>query len=392
MSLARDVARDALAAADGDEAEVVVTAERSGLARFAGSEVHQPTLIENVVVNLRVVRDGRVGSAATNRVGADGLAALAARAREAADSAPRDEGFPGLAEPATTAAVEGWDERTAALTPEEQARLAVAAIDAAGDAGVYGYFTSGETELAIASSAGVSEAQQLTDATLLVLAADDETSGYAEATSWSVGDLDPAAVAAEAVEIMARTRGAVSVEPGSYRAVLGPYALAELLQYFAYDAFGALALAEERSYLTGRLGELIVDPKISIADDALDASGLPKAFDFEGMPKQRVALIEQGVAAGVVWDRATAALAGGAATTGHAPPPTLREYGPLPFALSVAGGEAESVEELHELVGDGIAVTRLHYLSIVDPRQGVITGMTRDGTFRIRDGRLAEPL
>ncbi|HEY2936436.1 MAG TPA: metallopeptidase TldD-related protein, partial [Gaiellaceae bacterium] len=103
--------------------------------------------------------------------------------------------------------------------------------------------------------------------------------------------------------------------------------------------------------------------------------------------------IEHGVAKGVVWDRERAAQAGnGRATTGHAPPPLVRGYGALPFALSMAGGEAESSEALAELVGDGIYVTRLHYLGIVDPREGVITGMTRDGTFRIRDGKVAEPL
>ena len=63
-----------------------------------------------------------------------------------------------------------------------------------------------------------------------------------------------------------------------------------------------------------------------------------------------------------------------------------------PHARKEAGGDAGSPEELAELVGDGIYVTRLHYLSIVDPREGVITGMTRDGTFRIRGGKVAEPL
>ena len=111
------------------------------------------------------------------------------------------------------------------------------------------------------------------------------------------------------------------------------------------------------------------------------------------MPKQRVTLAEDGVARGVVWDRRTAKRAGGdARSTGHAPPVGLYSYGPLPFALSMRGGDAESLDELVELVGDGIYVTRLHYLGIVHPREGVITGMTRDGTFRIRDGKIAEPL
>ena len=119
---------------------------------------------------------------------------------------------------------------------------------------------------------------------------------------------------------------------------------------------------------------------------------MPKAFDFEGTPKERVALVEDGVARGVVWDRATAARADGQRSTGHALNASMRSYGPYALALSVAPGEAESTEELAELVGDGIYITRLHYLGIIQPRDGVITGMTRDGTFRIRDGKIREPL
>jgi predicted Zn-dependent protease len=393
VSHAADVAERALKALDGAEGEALVLAERSGLARFAGSEVHQPTLIENVVVNFRVVQDSRVGAAATNKVDEDGLAAAVKRARAAAESAPEDPTFPGLAPPDTPPTVEGYDEAVAALKPEDQARYARAAIDAAGDFEVYGFFTSGVTEIAVLSTTGVSTEQRLTDAVTLVIAAADGASGYAEQTGWSGDGIDPPAVAEEATEKAARTRGAGELEPGAYRAVLEPYAFAELLQYFAYDSFGALGLLEERSYLAGRIGEQIFDEKVSVADDALDGHGLPKAFDFEGVPKQRVDLVEGGVARGVVWDRTASARAGnGQRTTGHAPPPTLRDYGPLPFALSVAGGGVESVGELAQLVGDGIYVTRLHYLSIVHPREGVLTGMTRDGTFRIRDGEIAEPL
>ena len=388
-----ELAERALRAAEGDETEAVVLSERSGLARFAGSEVHQPTLIETDVVTLLVVRDGRLGTATTNRVDDEALTELARRAAAAAESASGDSEFPGFAPPTPTPTVSGFDEETASLSPEDQARLAAAAIGSANGYGVYGFFTSGTTELAVAASTGVALSQTMTDATALVLAAVDGKSGYAESTSWAAAQIDPVAVAEEAVAKADRTSGAQDLEPGRYRAVLEPYAVAELLQYFAYDSFGALGLLEERSYLHGRLGEKIFDEKVSIADDALDARQLPKAFDFEGTPKQRVPLVEGGVARGVVWDRATAARGwNDVASTGHAPQPSLRDYGPQPFALSVAAGDAASHDELAAAVDDGIYVTRLHYLSVVHPREGVITGMTRDGTFRIRDGKIAEPL
>jgi PmbA protein len=388
-----ELAARALRAAEGDEAEAFVHSERSGLARFAGSVQHQPTLIEDEILTLRVVRDGRAGVAVSNRTSDEGLRTLAARARDAADNAPVDPEFPGLAAPAELPAVEGFDAETAALTEDDYADAASRAISHARGLDAYGFFTSGVTELAVASTAGIEASQRLTDATLVVLGAGDGASGYATRTAWRVAEINVEECAREAAERGVRTRGAGELEPAAYRAVLEPYAIAELLQYFAYDSLGALGLLEERSYFTGRLGELCFDERVSLTDDALDARGLPKAFDFEGSAKERVQLIENGVIRGVVWDRRTAKRAGGDARgTGHAPPVAWQSYGPLPFALSLAGGDAESVDELVERVEDGIYVTRLHYLGVVHPRQGVITGMTRDGTFRIRDGKVAEPL
>ncbi|HSC49309.1 MAG TPA: metallopeptidase TldD-related protein, partial [Gaiellaceae bacterium] len=339
---ALELAERALRAAEGDEAQALVQSERSGMARFAGSEVHQPTLIENEVVELQVVRDGRLGVASGNRTDDEGLRALAARAGEAADSGPADPDLPGLAPPAEAPRVEGYDEEAAGLGADDQARLAAAAIDAS-DLDLYGFFTSGVSEVAVASTAGVRVSQELTDVAVLALAAVEGASGYAEQTGWRAADVDPAAAGREAADKAKRTRGASELEPGSYAAVLEAPAFAELLAYFSYDAFGALGVVEERSYTFDKLGQQVFDERFSLADDALDPRGLPKAFDFEGVPKQRVPLVENGVLQGVVWDRVTAQRAGdGHATTGHAPPSSIRHWGPLPFALSVAGGDADS--------------------------------------------------
>jgi len=194
---ALELAERALRAAEGDEALGIVHSERSGLARFAASAVHQPTLIENEVVELQIVRDGRLGIATANRTDDEGLRELAARASEAADSAPADPDFPGLAPPADPPSIQGFDEETAALGAEEQARLAAAAIEAS-ELDLYGFFTSGVTELAIASTTGLRAHEQKTDATCLGLAAADGASGYAESTAWRAAELDPAAVAREA--------------------------------------------------------------------------------------------------------------------------------------------------------------------------------------------------
>jgi predicted Zn-dependent protease len=389
---ALELAERAWRAADADEADAVAHVEQSGFARFAASEVHQPTLIRDETLTLRVVRDGKVGCAVTNRTDDDGVREAARRAAEAADSAKPDPDYAGLQPPVEVPEVAGFDEGTAALTPEEQAAAAAAAIEAVPDFGLYGYFTSGVTQTAIASSTGHTVSQTMTDASVLAIAASEEESGYAEATSWKAPELDPAAVAKEAADKARRTKGAAQLAPGTHRAVLEPYAFSELLWYFGITSLGALPLLEGRSYLSGRLGERLFNERFTLVDDGLDPSGLPKSFDLEGAPKRKVTLVEEGIARDVVWDRRTAKRAGnGHVSTGHALPAPAQGFGPVPLNLSVAGGESTR-EELVERVGDGIYVTRLHYLGVVDPREGIITGMTRDGTFLVEGGKLTKPL
>jgi predicted Zn-dependent protease len=353
--------------------------------------VHQPTLIRDETITLRVVRDGRVGCAVTNRTDDEGLREAARRAAEAADSAKPDPDYPGLQPPVAVPEVEGFDEATAALTPQEQAAAAAASIEAAREYGLYGYFTSGVTQLAVSSSTGHAVSQKMTDASVLAIAASDEESGYAEATSWKASELDPAAVAREAAEKAARTKGAVELEVGTHAAILEPYAFSELLWYFGFSSLNGLACLENRSYFSGRIGQRIFHDSFTLVDDGLAARGLPKAFDFEGAPKQPLVLVENGIAKDVVWDRRTAKRAGDRQTTGHALSAPAQGFGPLPLNLEVSGGEATR-DELIERVDEGIYVTRLHYLGVVDPREGIITGMTRDGTFRIEGGKVTKPL
>ena len=169
-------------------------------------------------------------------------------------------------------------------------------------------------------------------------------------------------------------------------------AFAELLAYFSYDAFGALGLIEERSYAPTSSASRSSTERFSLADDALDPRGLPRRSTSRARPGARRARPGRRPPRRRLGPRERRARGRRAGDHGHAPPSSLRHWGPLAISLSVAGGEAESPEQLAELVGDGIYVTRLHYLSIVDPREGIVTGMTRDGTFRIRGGKIAEPL
>ena len=388
--VALELAERACRAASADEADAVVHRERSGFARFAASRVHQPTLVEDLSVTLRVVRDGRIGIVTTNRSDDESLRDAARRAEAAAASARADPAFPGLAAPEPVPAVEGYDEETAALEPAEQAERAWAAIEGAPRHDLFGYYTSGVSELAVASTTGVAVSQAMTDVAVVALAAGDGESGYADASAWRAGDVVPGAVAGEAAQKATRTRKATEVEPGTHRAVLEPYAFAELVSLFGFTSLASLAFTEGRSFLSGRIGEKIFDERLTIVDDGLDPASLPKAFDFEGVPKRRVALVENGVARDVAWDRRTARRAG-RESTGHSLASPEQRHGGIAFNLAVEPGAA-SAENLVAAVEDGIYVTRLHYVNVVDEREGIFTGMTRDGTFLVEGGRVTRPL
>jgi predicted Zn-dependent protease len=167
--------------------------------------------------------------------------------------------------------------------------------------------------------------------------------------------------------------------------VLEPAATAELVGLLSYCGFGALAEQEGRSFLSGRLGERITGESVTIVDDATDPRTIALPFDFEGVPKRPVTLLERGVAVGVVHDTYTASRAQ-TRSTGHALP-APNSYGPLATSLVMSPGDS-SLDELIEGTQRGLLVTRFFYTNILDPRQTTFTGMTRDGLYLIEGGKV----
>jgi predicted Zn-dependent protease len=154
----------------------------------------------------------------------------------------------------------------------------------------------------------------------------------------------------------------------------------------------AMSVQEERSWLNGRIGQKLMANSVTIVDDGLSPQGIPAAFDYEGMPKQRVPIIESGVARGPVYDTLTAGRESGKESTGHATPPSPAEIiGPLPTNLFLEPGSS-SIEEMIRSTKSGLYITRFWYTRVVHPRDAVITGMTRDGTFVVKDGEIAYPV
>jgi PmbA protein len=390
LALAEEAVARALDAG-ASQAEAVVMRTNEALTRFANSEIHQNVSETNTVVNLRFVLGRRVGVASTNRLGGTGLAGLAAAAADIARLQPEREVVPSLPGPGPVRLVEGgWARETAQASPESRAAAAGAVIAAADAAGVlaYGSYRTGEDELAVANSLGVRLTETRSLGHLIsVMMGPGGGSGYAESAAVDHTAIDAAALGREAAAKAAASRDPQGLPPGEYPVVLEEYAVVDLLDMLGYLGFSALAVQEGRSFVAP--GRVIGSELVTIRDDATDPAGTPASFDYEGVAKQPVLLVERGVCRDVVYDVETASRAG-RVSTGHGLP-APNTYGPFPLNMIMDTGSA-SREDLLGGLDRGLLVTRFHYTNPVHAKLAVVTGMTRDGLFLVEDGRVVAPV
>jgi PmbA protein len=395
---ALELAERALSHTTG-EAQATVIAERSLVSRFSRSRPTQATRVDDTTVLVLRVHDGHTGSAETNDLSDDGLRDVAARAdagaRAAARAAGRPGEYPGLPAPEPVRPHDGFDPATAALDPGEAGAALRAAFAACAERGLeaFGIWTAGAVDTAIATSAGVRASEATTDALMKVIARNERgRSGWAADAAVASAGIDPGAIAARAVAKVGEGEP-VALEPGEYPVVLEPGAVQDLLDFLGALAFNGLAHAEDRGALVGRLGTQVAASSINLSDSPRFGRTLPRAFDMEGMPKRPIPLIQDGVAHRVVHDTRSAARAGGdARSTGHATAPGGSSFGPHPTNLVLIGGGAADERELAAPIERGLYVTRFWYVNPVHPKQTLLTGMTRDGTFLIEDGEITRPM
>jgi len=360
--------------------------------------VTQTSDVVDQTVQARVAIGRRIGAARVNAVDDAALATALGRARELAAALPETEvaGFADGAEVMAQHAA-AFDAATADVTADERAEAVGRAFAACTRAGLTaaGSCATGTTTVAVATSAGARRLHTTTRARFDLIASDDKSSGRRsrDGQSFAAVTAEHDALVDDAIARAGRSRAPAPIAPGEYDVILEPHAVAELLEWLALTSLGARSLEDGSSALAGRLGEAITGA-LTLYDDALGGeAGCPSApFDAEGTPRRRVTFLDGGVARAVVHDRATAAHAG-AASTGHAASiaDDFADGSPAPQHLMLAGGDA-SVEELIARVDRGLYVARFHYVNgLLDTRRALMTGMTRDGVWRIEGGRLAGP-
>lgn len=374
---------------DRGDAEVIAWMDDHALTRFADNGIHQNVARQSLSVRLRLVRDGRVG-VAQMRGGPAGVAArLVGQADRARSLMPPGDPTPIMTPDGGSDQSPALDEATAAADPERRADAVGGVVAACRERGMaaYGAFSTGVVRRAVVNSKGVRRHAAQSRASFVVVARTDSGSGYAERHAAAMRDLSTQELAEEVTTTCARNQRAEPLEPGTYEVVLAPYATAEMMAHLSWAGLSGLAVLEGRSFM--RPGERLMSELVTIRDQPLLAAGLPFPFDYEGASAHEVTFIDKGVCRDVVHDTATG-LRAGRPSTGHALP-MPNPLGPLPTHLTMEPGVGD-VDAMVASVRRGLLVTRFWYVRQVHALRTIITGMTREGTFLIENGRIVRPI
>jgi len=388
----KEIADRVLTLSSADQTEVLIFSDDQHLTRFAVNTIHQNVSETDVTVRVRAVFGKKMGVASGNDVNDEALQKVVESAETVARFQQDNPDFHSLPGPQPVREMDTYSEETGACTPEERAKgvAAICAMSRENGLEAAGAFSTAVEEVMVVNSLGVSAYHCSTVAHIMTVIMSEDSSGYATATTVDVSALEPEAVGRVAVDKALRSRNPTEIEPGAYTVILEEEAVADMLRTLGDLGFGALAVQEGRSFMNGRFGEKITGENITIWDDGHDPRGLVLPFDFEGVPKQRVTLIDNGIATGVVYDSFTAGREEGKVSTGHSLP-APNTSGPEPLNSFMAPGDATK-EEMLASTERGIWVTRFHYTNPVHPVKTVLTGMTRDGTFLIENGQISRPL
>jgi len=390
------IANQVLSVSQADQTEMVILASNMGLTRFANNQIHQNLTRQDIHLNLRVVKDKKIGVASGNlnfwqeKLARKDLKRIVDQALAIAKTQPPDPYFVSLPGPAKYPKIRSFSAKTAGFSPADRAGQAgkIIRLARAQRLLAFGALQTGINEIAVANSNGVFAYFPETFSSLNITMMRQARSGFASAVSSQVDQINIEQLAGQSAKKVLTGKQVMELSPGKYEVILEPAAVNQLLLYLAYLGFGGRAYHEGRSFISGKLGQKVVGDNITIWDDALDVQGFPVPFDFEGVPKKKLFLIKKGRAKNIAYDSYLAAKYSGQ-STGHGllAPNTLDA---LASHLRVKPGE-KSTSQLISEVKRGILVSRLWYVN-AHHHNLVITGLTRDGTFLIERGEVVAPI
>ena len=394
-----------------DEVEAIFTGSRFALTRFANNTIHQNVEDENSIVSIRTNFAGRTARATANQFDDESLRrAVTASENLARVQAPDPDLLPmpdaeeaaGRTGETPVAPPSRFFEQTAAITPSNRAEVVKSIVSVAGKhklttAGIY---SSSESREGIFNGRGLVNWHQQTLAEISITMLAEDSSGWQKLNSPDVSKLDSSRLAETAAQKAVESAHPREIAPGKYTVILEPAAVLDIVGFMFWD-YSGVAILDQRSFLNDRIGSQLFGENINISDDAAHPLQAGAPFDGEGVRRQRVQLVENGVVKRVVYARGTArkmknseyaAKVGPIEPTGHGFP-LPNEVGEMPMNIVFGAPErTQSVEEMIASTERGVLATRLWYIREVDPYEKIVTGMTRDGTFFIENGKVQSGL
>ena len=377
---------------EAQQTEVYLSVQEQGLTRYASNVIHQNVSHSNTELHIRAVVGKRQGRATTNVLSDEGVQRAVEGAHQNALLMPEDPNFNGLPTSDTSPRVAAYDEATASCNPETRARVVETVCRKAETQSLRasGAYRTGTQEMAVMSTQGAVGYHAGTFAGLIITAMSDTSAGWSKSSSWRISDIDVESLADEAIRKAHQGRNPLSIEPGAYAVLLDPYAVDDILGSLSLNGVGAQSVQEGRSWMNGIMGQRIMSPLVSIWDHGADPEGCPTRFDAEGVPRQRVDIVKEGVVGGPVHNSYTAGKEG-RSSTGHQTPFIWGTVGPMATNLFMKEGDG-SLEGMIASTQRGLYITRFFYTRLVHSRGCVMTGMTRDGVFLIENGELSYPV
>ncbi len=383
----QNMANAALKSIEADQIETGIYNSEKGVTRFANSIIHQNIATESTEFWARVILGKKIGGISMSSIDEERIARGMRTAYELAKHQKEDPNFKTLP---GTEPVEQIEE-IHPVSPDERACCVEKIVSVAKkhDLTAAGAIYTNQIMLEIANSLGVKSLGKMESSHVDVTIMSDNSSGFATQYAKNFSNIDCESLAETACEKAILSKNPVEVPPGKYTVLLEPYAVAEFLRFLSYLGFGARAYHEGRSFMSGKFGEKITGDNITIVDDARHPETIGFHFDYEGVPTNKLALIENGVARNVVYDSYYANKEG-KKSTGHAIPQP-NSYGPYPRNIALMSGNSTR-DEMLKSIDKGILITRFWYTRLVNPDKTLITGMTRDGLFLVENGKITKGL
>ena len=367
---------------------VSIICKEEGLTRFANSQIHQNVYNAEDSITITVIHNKKISEVTTNLISEEGITEAVRDAEENLKFLPQgDVEIPQLLYPIEIASEEYDSELADKFNIINRATLIKEGIDLLEK----GYIAAGALSLTafavcMGNNLNVRRYGRIDTVSFnAVVMHEDGASGYAEYITNKAEELNVVEQFKGAYSKCKLGINPMSIEPGSYDVILEPLAVGDLLMYMSFISFSAKDVRTGSSFLTGKLLEKVFGENITIRDDVKNENTMPLYFDFEGYPRTSLNLIEMGVAKELSYDSKTA-IADRVSSTGHSFGYSSGEGG-IPINLVMEGGN-DSIEELIKSTKKGLIVSRFHYMNIVDPRQSVLTALTRDGLFLIEDGEI----